>query len=141
VRAGNNSNKEELINKRFKMLVTSALAVHYINSRSRLAILSNDNLELKDYYAKASIFMFGKKDETILPSYSDIKNTEVFKTIVAPLPHMKYKKCNDTDKTYFCENKRDFENNIYKMSPADISILRDKYKKLKSDVNGFKNKI
>jgi len=140
-RAGNIENSDDMLEKRFKMLVTATLAVHYINNRNKAEIMSESNLSSIGNSAKKSIFLFAKKDTPILPPFGDISRTDIYKVIAGPLLKSKYRKCREEDTSYFCKNKQDFEKNIYKMKQDDLNKLKDKYNKLKSDVNTFVAKI
>lgn len=140
-RAGNTANVDDMLNKRFKMLITAVIATYYVNNRNKHVIIKDSNTRIEYNYAKSSIFLYSKKDTPILPPFMDFKNTDMFKAIVGPLAKLKYKKCLEGDTTYFCANKGGFAANIYRMSEKDINLLKDKYNKLKTDVNGFVAKI
>jgi len=137
-RAGNNTNNEDLINKRFSMLITSILCIYYINKQSKDTILNKNNLLKDTNFAKSSIFMYSKKDVTnnILPQFSEFKNTKLFKSIIGPLPHMRNKKCLSDDKRYFCDNEL-YKNNIYTISQEDINKIKDKYNLLRKEIKEF----
>lgn len=141
-RAGNNTNSEDLVNKRFRMLITSVICIYYINDTSRDIILGKTNLLKNSNFAKSSIFLYSKNDVTnnIIPPFSDFRNTKLFKSIIGPLPSMRNKKCQADDKRYFCNNDL-YVNNIYTLSQDEINKIKDKYNVLRKELKEYISNI
>lgn len=137
-RAGNINNIDDLLNKRFKMLITGIMAVKNDSSKIKNAIFSEYNISKTSNTLKASMFLYSSNDvsNNILPPFTEFRNSNLFKTIIGPLPYMnKVGKCNENDARYFCNNS--YKNNKYMLSEADITIIKQRYNQLKQDVKDY----
>ena len=126
-----NTDFNDFVNCRFKILITSVILAYYTNSQNILPIIDNIN----DETYRANIFLYANQNtSSILPPLNVLKTTTLYKTIISP-PEKTCKFGNSN-----ALNSRQIEKleEMYTNFKQDIDTL---FKKLHSANDPFGHKV